>query len=138
MKNVLLYLVSVGGCVAAICGLLYAGRDLAAPMSVGGTWTVEASGACDTVPLAKAGPALKISQSGPRLEIDLGDAARTVLHGDLEGAHLAAESRPARVRLAGDVEKDSLRGTLEVAGCDAPVTIVATKQSPPAPAKKGH
>jgi hypothetical protein len=149
MKSAIIYIVSVGGCVLAIIGLLYLGDGLEAPRSVGGTWAIEASGGCDAAPIAKAEPALKISQSGPRLEIDLGDDARTVLHGDLEGAHVTAESRhregdPARVRMAGDVEKgagserDRLRGTLEVAGCEAPIAIVATRQPPPASAKKGH
>ena len=144
MKNVALYILAVGLPILAIFGLLYLGEDLEAPMSVGGTWAIESSGACDFAPIAKASPALEISQSGPRLEIELGDAGRTVLHGDLEGARVTAESDPARVRLAGDVEKgaggerDRLRGALEVTGCEAPIAIVATRQPPPVSATKGH
>ena len=139
MKNVAFYILAVGLPILAIFGLLYLGEGLKAPMSVGGTWAIESSGACDSSPIAKASPALKISQSGPRLEIELGDAARTVLHGDLEGAHVTAESGgAARVRLAADVERDELRGALEVTGCEAPIAIVATRQPPPASEKKGH
>jgi len=149
MKNVVLYVLAVGGCVVAIVALLYLGDGISAPMSVSGSWAVEPGAVCDAVPLPKADAALRISQSGPRLEISLDEGGRTVLHGDLEGSHVTAESRhrqgdPARMRLTGDVEKgasgerDRLRGTLEVDGCDAPIAILAVRQPPAAPGKKGH
>lgn len=133
MKNVVLYVLSVGGCVAAILGLLYLGEGIPAPVSVGGAWAVEAGGACDALSLAKA---VKISQSGPRLEIALDEGGRTVLHGDLEGTHVTAGS--GGMRLLGDVEKDQLRGTLEVEGCSAPIEIVAVRQPPAVPKGSKH
>src|SRR5262245_30215462 len=141
MRNAVLYLVSVGGCVLAIVGLLYLGEDLVAPMSVGGAWTIRAASGCDAV----SAPAFKISQSGPRLEIQLEGKPATLLHGELAGSTVTAESRPddpARVRLTGGAGKAGgearLQGTLEVAGCGTPIAIVATREPAAARSDTGH
>jgi hypothetical protein len=149
MKNALLYIVAVGGSVAAIAGLLYLGQtmDLDPPMSVGGTWKLEAAPDCGIARSADGEAGFRISQSGPHLEITLGEGSRTHLRGSLDGSHIAAETRPgtsssSRARLEADVHRSGdearLEGTLSVDGCEEAVPVHATRQKAPAGKPKVH
>lgn len=144
MKNALLYIFAVGGSVLAIVGLLYLGQELKAPVSVGGAWKVQLASPCETVPRAAEEPGLRISQSGPNLEIQLDDAKGTLLHGQIEGSRVVAETRGASadVRLQAEVEKSGgearMQGTLDVEGCEGAIPVHAIRQQAAAGGSRGH
>jgi hypothetical protein len=88
VRTALLYLVLVGVPVAALLGVLRAGRSLEAPQPVAGTWLVEGAGE----PAACFGVAdedgIEIEQSGRFLRVHAGGA---VAEGRIEGGRVVTE-----------------------------------------------
>ncbi len=110
MKTALLYVALVCAPLLGLTGILYLGERLVPPPGVGGTWAFTPGEHEDYgMPCVQApseGLELVISQSGPRLDLRLNDAAQT--------------------RLAGTIRADSIRGrTLgrDRFGCDGDVLL---------------
>ncbi len=98
MRTALLYLLLVGVPLVGVTAILYVGAGLEAPRAVSGLWTLAL--AAGPAPACVAGdgdddPMLRISQSGPRLEVRLVGVGgeRIDLRGRLQGDHLLARSR---------------------------------------------
>ena len=115
----------------ALFGLLELGRGIAAPLSVGGDWTLEfgSDAGCPAV----AGlhqPAFNISQSGTQALITWNDGRSTAGPAFINGSALTAKSLDATI--TGKGAGRILEGKLSLEGC-APVAFRAVRQ---APAKK--
>lgn len=89
------YIVLVGIPLLGLAGVLKVGRKLSAPVSVGGTWKVEADanrilpGPCGEA-IAASGESLTILQSGTNLVVSLDGSASAQGHGWIEGNTLRA------------------------------------------------
>lgn len=144
MKTVLLYLLLVGVPVLLVLGILELGRDLTAPIAVGGVWNIEKSATdpneppCGAVPLGSDSPALTIAQSGSHLQIVFNDANRTTLTGELREQTISTASAPSQgadaIQLEARVDRQtdphSLQGSLTFAQCPSrpALTFSATHQ----------
>ena len=138
MKVLLLYLVLVGLPVAGVFGIVWLGRDLKPPISVGGAWSVELSNRTGvTLPCYAFSSSkeliLHVSQSGPHLVLTLNDQNATGLSGELNGTSLTAKSlekialtpgapgQSTAIQLQANIDRlpglERLRGTLTVANC---------------------
>jgi hypothetical protein len=145
---VVAYILLVGLPLLGLVGVLRSGRKLSAPISVDGTWKINADNAvlanypCSSVPSFLDAPLL-ISQSGKSLAISLGKA-KTVATGLLENRSLKASvpqgtdsSSPAcgadffalTAMVDPMSEPRSLSGTLSAPGCAscAPVQFRAVR-----------
>ncbi|HLZ41760.1 MAG TPA: hypothetical protein VKQ11_12405 [Candidatus Sulfotelmatobacter sp.] len=93
---VIAYVVLVGLPLAGLAGVLRAGRSLAAPISVDGTWKVEADTSrvgpapCSQAITALSNSSLLISQSGKSLILTFSDGPRSVSAGVLNGRTMSA------------------------------------------------
>jgi hypothetical protein len=127
------YVLLVGVPVLCLFGILEIGKGIAAPLSIGGDWTIQFDPAtnCAGVISRLRQPALSISQSGPGALITLNDGRSTTFPAAIAGASLTAASLTATI--AGKPGERILEGKLDFDGC-APVAFRAIRQ---APAKKG-
>lgn len=130
MKAILLYLVLVGVPVAGVYGIVCLGRDLKPPVSVAGAWTVELTPrAADSVPcksfvVPSKSLILKVTQTGPHVDLTLNDQSATRLSGEVNFESLTAKSQgavttsmQAGIDRHSDVER--LSGTFTFANCPA-------------------
>ncbi len=119
--------------MVCLFGILEMGKGAAAPLSIGGEWTVQFDPAanCASGIGRLRQPALSISQSGPGALITLNDGRATAFPATITGATLAATSLTATI--AGKPGERVLEGRLNFDGC-APVAFRAIRQ---AAAKKG-
>jgi len=121
----------VGLPVLGLFGILEVGRSLAAPLSIGGEWTLEFDPAATCAgPARLRQPALNISQSGTSALIALNDGRATTIDAAIDGATVSAKSLNATI--TGKQGQRLLEGKMEFDGC-APVAFRAVRQ---APAKK--
>jgi len=135
--------------VAGLAGILRYGRNLTAPISVDGTWTLRADPAqLSALPCGKslaASQAFTISQSGKIFTLTLPGNSKGIL-GQIEGSNLSAQlpSSMSGSGCGGDLmliatvdhktEPRSLAGTLSVNGCSSctPVEFHAVRDTPTA------
>ena len=121
----------VGLPVLGLFGILEVGRSLAAPLSIGGEWTLEFDPAANCGgPARLRQPALNISQSGTSALIALNDGRTTTIDASIDGSTVAAKSLTATI--TGKQGQRVLEGKMDFDGC-APVAFRAVRQ---APAKK--
>ena len=118
----------VGVPVLGLLGILEAGRGIAAPLSIGGEWTLEFDPAarCASGPAGLRQPALSISQSGTEALITLNDGHATTLEATVHGDNLSAKSLTATI--SGKPGARTLEGTMNFDGC-APVAFRAVRQA---------
>ncbi|HEV2175793.1 MAG TPA: hypothetical protein VGW33_01095 [Terriglobia bacterium] len=152
-KLVAVYLGLVGVPLLGLLGVLRVGRRLAAPISVGGSWNLQADfrtlteAPCRELLSSINQPFLSISQSGANLVFTLNNSQKTTVVGTLNRTTLAmggAEplSSPSRtcadpqaIYLAATVSTQGknrvLTGTLGISGCAscAPVSFHAVRQA---------
>jgi hypothetical protein len=138
VKPFAIYLMFVGGPMLGLAAVLYAGRGLASPMSVGGPWTVgfergaEAStcggegggGAAGAKPDSLT---MQVSQAGSLLTIRFEDPAKkTTLTGKLQDGvadlHAKGDKDKALIasmhaEIAPGAAHDSMTGTMRLASC---------------------
>lgn len=141
MKIVLLYLVLVGAPVAGIYGMLCLGQDLKPPTSVGGEWNVELNPRnadtllCKSFIVSSESLILKVTQTGPYLDLTLNDPSATRLSGQVAFERITARSleeieaaprapgMTPRIYLQANVHRqpglDRLSGTFTFANCPA-------------------
>ncbi|MGA2132885.1 MAG: hypothetical protein ABSH50_11380 [Bryobacteraceae bacterium] len=119
------YVVMVGAPVLGLLGILEAGRGLAAPLSVGGEWTLQFDSGvkCAGVPAS-----LNISQSGPEAIITFNDGH--VMRAVVEGGTLSGKSLQAAI--AGKAGGRTLAGTLNLEGCGLLAFHAARRAGPKA------
>jgi len=132
MKPVLLYLILVGLPILGTLGLLRAGQDLSAPISVAGTWEVRLSvpnPPSDDFRLPPGPTVLKISQSGTHLLLAFDEKTRlegnvqgmTIYAGPAEGSNsaTAVSLAPSAVHLRATIDRspatDQLQGVITFA-----------------------
>jgi hypothetical protein len=135
-KLIVAYVCLVGIPLAAVVAILWLGRQLVAPLSVAGSWKVEAdfsalgSDPCMAPLTAFRQPFLDVSQSGGDLTVRLGNPQKTILPGIVRGRKLrigaaSAEARDCRDPLSlelqatvdGSADRRILSGTLGIVGC---------------------
>ena len=140
------YLLLVGLPLAALAGVLKAGRTLTAPISIDGTWKVETNASlptsqpCDKAVASLLGSSVVISQSGKSLELTFAGASRAAA-GKLEARSISASlSAPSGCRndqtltFLASVENEpkakSLTGSLSASNCPscAPTEFRAQRQ----------
>ncbi len=136
--------------VAGLLGILRHGRNLAAPVSVGGVWKIQAGPSSpDGLPCSELLASLRdasivISQSGKDLSLTLPNGWRESNSGILDGATLTASFLPLEVKsgcaadraftLTATVDAKStprsFSGMLSVAGCPtcAAALVSATRE----------
>lgn len=107
---IIAYIALVGLPILGLVGILRSGRGIAAPVSVDGSWTLQADAArLAALPcgksLAGADVAMQISQSGGSFTVSLGSGPKSVSSGVLVGNTLKASVVPS----AAD-ESDCSRG----------------------------
>ena len=153
---IIAYILLVGFPLLGLAGIMRVGRHLPAPMSVDGTWRIEADSShlagqpCSETLSSMAHSSLVISQSGKDLQLSFSNAAKTAGSGVIEGKTLTAATVPVKgaPREAGCGEQGpvltasvdpkseprTLTGELTVAGCPAcaPVQFHAMRQPRPA------
>ena len=152
------YVLLVGLPVVGLVGVLKRGRSITAPISIDGTWTLQADPgrlaalACGKSP-ALSDLAMAISQSGGSLTLSLGNGTKSPASGVLVGRTLKASILPSwsddaqcgpghELSLLASVDPASnprsLSGTISLSDCTAcqPVEFRALR-TPPA-AKGGH
>jgi len=132
-RFIIAYVFLVGLPLVCLAGVLKAGRHITAPISVDGTWKVEANArpAADTCSLAVSSllsSNLTISQSGRSLILTFNGGSKTPFAGSLEGKEVNASLGPvsgcaneqaATLRASVDPasEPKALMGSLSFAGC---------------------
>lgn len=155
-RFIIAYILLVGLPLAGLAGVLRAGRHLAAPISIDGTWKVEANAnpaaaePCDRAISSLLSSSLVVSQSGKSLELTLNGASKTIVPGELEGRDLKASlgsrsgcpsDQPVVLMASIDpkTEPKSLTGSLSLASCAscAPLEFHAVRQ-PKAQSGGGH
>jgi hypothetical protein len=151
------YVLLVGLPVVGLAGVLKRGRSITAPISIDGTWTLQADPgslaalACGKSP-ALSDLAMAISQSGGSLTLTLGNGTKSPASGVLVGRTLKASILPSwsddaecsgrELSLVANVDPTSnprsLSGTISLSDCTAcqPVEFRA-RRTPPA-AQGGH
>ena len=145
------YILLVGLPLLGLAGVLRTGRTLTAPISIDGTWKIEADpGRIATQPCAQSASVFSsfvISQSGTTFVLTLNNAAKTVASGVLDGKSLKASVVPAQESAgksgcSGDqpltltatvdpaTEPKSMNGLVSVTGCAScvPVGFHAVRQ----------
>jgi hypothetical protein len=148
-KAILLYLAFVGTPLLGLAGVLYAGRDLSSPASVGGKWNFEgsdvqvAAAKCDGTPVHPE--SMEITQTGPRLSVGLGAAAQPDLDGYVKAgvATLHALKNGAQVlSLQANVDPGpghaAMAGTLKFAACKGEIPFHAKREPAKKPAAEKH
>ena len=158
-RLIVAYICLVGTPLLGLLGILRAGQQLTAPVSVSGAWYLEANfGALAPGPgrelLASVKqPFLTIDQSGTNLGFSLNNPAKTTLSGTIRGAELTmspegapvsegteACSDPQAIQLNATVGNQRgqrvMTGTFAIQGCAAfqPIQFSAVRQS----GKGGH
>jgi hypothetical protein len=96
-RFIVAYVVLVGVPLAGLAGVLKAGRRLSAPISIDGTWKIEAKASltasqpCNQAIASLLDSPLVVSQSGKTLELTFkGGAAKITVPGELEGRKIEA------------------------------------------------
>lgn len=130
-NNILLaYVCLVGIPLLALLGILYAGRNLYAPIALGGAWHLQADlrppnlNECTPAVDAARHSVLIISQSGKYLTLVLHrlQGSGTLQNGsiivDLSGSTVAVPIR-LDAHVGGLVDHDLMTGTINVKGCPA-------------------
>ena len=151
-RFVVAYILLVGLPLVGLAGVLKTGRHLTAPISVDGTWKVEATAShastpCDQAIASLLSSNLIVSQSGRSLELTLGEGNKIDFPGQLEGDNITASLMPGLgcrddqpVTLTASVDAKSepkgLAGTLKCASCP-PLEFHAVRQ-PKAQSRRGH
>jgi histidine ammonia-lyase len=147
---VVAYILLVGLPLLGLAGVLRSGRSLTAPVSVDGTWKLEADSRPISQPCAKAISSLSsaplvISQSGKSLALTINGAPKTAGQGAIEGKNITAAfdslaaltsscGNGSRIKLTAIVdpksEPRSLAGYLLSADCVScePVPFHAVRQ----------
>lgn len=152
MKAILLYLVLVGVPVAGVYGIVCLGQDLKPPRSVAGAWTVELtprvadSMSCKGFIVPSKSLILKVTQSGPHIDLTLNDQSATRLSGEVKFESLTARSleenqdkqgavitSPIQVQAGIDRHSDveRLSGTFTFANCPAGSELAFTASRQP-------
>lgn len=118
----------VGVPVVGLLGILQAGRNIPAPFSIAGDWTLEFDSAarCANGPAGLRQPALSISQSGTSALIIFNDGHATTLEAAVDGATLTAKGFTATI--SGKLGARTLEGLMDFEGC-APVAFRAARQA---------
>ena len=160
---VVAYILLVGLPLLGLAGVLRVGRSIKPPISVDGTWKIDADAShlanepCGKILSSFANSSLGISQSGKTLVLTFDNSAKSSASGSLDGNVIKVPSALLR-DAAGDpacggnqspvftatvdpkTEPKSLTATLAVNGCAscAPLTFRAMRQPKPAAAGGGH
>lgn len=147
-KFVVAYIFLVGIPLLALVGVLKAGRHLASPYAVDGSWTLEfsaepAASTCPSSFSSISNPSVNVSQSGRYLTLTLKGKKG---NGTLEGKSLRAEfSSPdglsgcegraliLAATLNADTRPRILTGTLSYNGCASCSVDFRAVRQPPAP-----
>jgi hypothetical protein len=150
-KFVVAYIVLVGLPLLGLAGVLKSGRNLTAPISIDGTWKIEAdltsigSRSCANALSSVLSSPLTISQSGLKLVVSSAKA-KTVSLATIDGTKINASLVPSAdsgcgsdqtLTLVADVNRNAsprtLTGQLTASDCSscAPIEIHATKQPKP-------
>jgi len=154
-RLILAYVFLVGIPLLGLIGIVRRGQHLQAPVSVGGSWNVEAdfspwSGKpCVDVLGSGKQPLLNISQSGDRLVLALNNPQSTVIAGSIRGTVLTAGTQDSAdsaggscaasqaIGITAELNKDgqqhALTGTFKLNTCRAcaPVSFHAVRQAGP-------
>jgi hypothetical protein len=147
--------------LVGLAGILKAGRNVTAPVSIDGLWTMRVDSAqIDSLPCGKAlatlpDKTLAIAQAGKNFVLTFPNGPRLTASGTLDGSNLRADLMGAAnssdsscaagqqmLLLASvnrKVDSNLLTGTLSVPNCQscAPVGFHAQRQAP-APTQGGH
>lgn len=147
---VIAYIVLVGLPLAGLAGVLRSGRSLAAPISIDGTWKVEAdtsqvnSSPCSQALTSLSNSSLVISQSGKNLVLTFSNGPKASSAGLLDGKKMSAPlmleplsgsgclaSQPLTLVAAVDpqAEPRSMSGSLSMNDCPscAPIAFHAVR-----------
>jgi hypothetical protein len=145
-RFIIAYIFLVGLPLAGLAGVLKTGRHLSAPISIDGTWKVDANvrpsaDACSQSISSLLNSSLTISQSGRSLVLSFNGGAKTPFTGSLEGKEVNASlgaasgcSGDQSVTLKASVDPASeprmLTGSLSTAGCSScsPIEFRAVRQ----------
>lgn len=124
-------MLTVGVPVLGLLGILEAGRGIAAPLSVGGEWTLQVDPAAADACASPPGSILRqlafsVSQSGPDALVTLADGNATTLSAKVEGRTVTTSSFTAAI--VGDTGARTLDGAINYPGC-APVAFHAVRQA---------
>lgn len=126
LKTIFVYLLMVTLPALGVLGIIQIGKSLEAPISVGGTWSIEHQqmNGCQEIWNWSENPEIEIKQSGPILEIILNDSSRSHLKGILDRSNLYATSddQPQlrlHVEFDRGVDHSSLNGSLTIEGCSS-------------------
>ncbi len=104
---VIAYILLVGIPLLCLAGVLKAGRSISAPVSVDGTWKIEADTSslagrpCGNGLLAVSGSSVVISQSGKGLVVTSNNPAKTPGSGLIEGTNVTASFQTSTLASAG-------------------------------------
>lgn len=148
--------------LAALAGILRAGRGVKAPISVDGAWNLQIDSAqlnslpCGKTLAASSENAIVLSQSGKSFLLTFGSGPRVSANGMLDGTALRASLTPSKewsmeagcgagrhLSLIATIDPSArpkaMRGTLSVDNCSscALVEFHAVQQTAPA-SKEGH
>lgn len=149
-KFFIAYVLLVGVPILGLVGILKSGRAMAAPISVDGTWTLQADPvSLSSLPCGKLLTAsdLVISQSGGNFTLTLKDTPKSTASGSLTGTILRASLLPAspddidcgrghQLVLLATVDPKatpkSLTGTISLTDCPTckPIEFHAVRRSP--------
>lgn len=135
IKSISHYLLMVGIPLLGVLVILQLGTRLKAPVSVRGEWKLEISGSRDCLLSGQPAeaPVLKISQSGPDLQLDFSSQPGEKLASKLDGQTLRTVGTDGETTLAlvatinRDSEPDRLEADITAPGCPAPVHFSATR-----------
>jgi hypothetical protein len=148
-KGIMIYILFVGTPLLGLACVLYAGRNLKSPESVGGQWHFEApeihvaAAKCDGTPVHPE--SMNIQQTGSRLKVGLGSAAEPELDGYVKRgvAYLhSLKDGAAVISLQGNVDPGpghaAMAGTLRFASCQGDIPFQAKREPPKKPAPEKH
>ena len=148
------YVCLVGLPLLGLLGILRAGRHLTPPISVAGTWTLDADssavpvGHCTQLLANVLHGAVDISQSGDRLLLTFNDVRRTMIRGMIQqktistiAEHPYSNSSPDAgcdigrgidLRASVNRQGDALTGTVTLNGCKTcpSVPLLAVRRTP--------
>jgi hypothetical protein len=153
-KLIVAYICLVGTPLLGLLGILRAGQHLTPPVSVAGSWRLEANfgtlstGSCRDLLASVTQPFLSILQSGTNLVFSLNNPQKTTLSGTIRGAELSTRredapvseetgacTNPQSIQVNATVSNQSgqrvLTGTLVLQGCAAcqPIQFRAVRQN---------
>ncbi len=140
------YVLLVAFPVLGLAGILRSGRNLTAPMSLGGVWNVQADASkltalhCGKLLDSPQGMSFTISQSGTNFTLGLANSGTSLASGTIDGETLQARilptSEPAKqtgcsargsVTIVAKVDPKatppSLQGTLSASSCEGCVLL---------------